>query len=207
MTTRRTPTSSSPTRRNRRGSPTSATTPCPRAWHWSSTGSNSAELDDAGSRAAAHTINGLLSSRDCTSSADRARLPLAAERIVGPLFATGEPRSGTTLLHALLAEDEDSRALRFWEVMYPSPPPGPAADDDPRRAQADADWREILDRIPPWIVSHPYNDLLGDGLPECERTWAFDFRAMNAERLVAGSDDHAPDTSRRTLTRSTRCTG
>ena len=51
--------------------------------------------------------------------------------------------------------------------------------DDPRRARADADWREILDRIPPWIVSHPYNDLLGDGLPECERTWAFDFRAMN----------------------------
>ncbi|PRC48739.1 sulfotransferase, partial [Mycobacterium sp. ITM-2017-0098] len=47
------------------------------------------------------------------------------------------------------------------------------------RARADADWREILDRIPPWIVSHPYNDLLGSGLPECERTWAFDFRATN----------------------------
>ncbi|EJZ12336.1 sulfotransferase family protein [Mycolicibacterium vaccae] len=139
---------------------------------------NSAGLDDAGSRAAAHTINGLLSSR-LRFMADRARLPLAAERISDPLFATGEPRSGTTLLHALLAEDEDSRALRFWEVMYPSPPPGPAADDDPRRAQADADWRKILDRIPPWIVSHPYNDLLGEGLPECERTWAFDFRATN----------------------------
>ncbi|PRC61103.1 sulfotransferase, partial [Mycobacterium sp. ITM-2017-0098] len=80
---------------------------------------------------------------------DHARLPLAAERITAPLFATGEPRSGTTLLHALLAEDEDSRALRFWEVMYPSPPPGQAVVDDPRRARADADWREILDRIPP----------------------------------------------------------
>jgi Sulfotransferase family len=139
---------------------------------------NSAELDDAGSQAAARTIGGLLTSR-LRFVADRARLPLAAERITAPLFATGEPRSGTTLLHALLAEDEDSRALRFWEVMYPSPPPGPADGDDPRRARADADWREILDRIPPWIVSHPYNDLLGDGLPECERTWAFDFRGMN----------------------------
>lgn len=139
---------------------------------------NSAELDDTGSRAAALTIDELLTGR-LRFVADHARLPLAAERITAPLFATGEPRSGTTLLHALLAEDEDSRALRFWEVMYPSPPPGPAAADDPRRAQADADWREILDRIPPWIVSHPYNDLLGDGLPECERTWAFDFRAMN----------------------------
>lgn len=139
---------------------------------------NGAELDDTGSRAAADTINGLLTSR-LHFMADHARLPLATERISAPLFATGEPRSGTTLLHALLAEDEDARALRFWEVMYPSPPPGPAVDDDPRRARADADWREILHRIPPWIVSHPYNDLLGDGLPECERTWAFDFRATN----------------------------
>ncbi|MGQ9409490.1 sulfotransferase family protein [Mycolicibacterium gilvum] len=149
---------------------------------------NSADLDETGSRAAALTINGLLTSR-LHFMADRTRLPLAAERITAPLFATGEPRSGTTLLHALLAEDGTSRALRFWEVMYPSPPPGPAVGaseatgehsaDDPRRAQADADWREILDRIPPWIVSHPYNDLLGDGLPECERTWAFDFRATN----------------------------
>jgi hypothetical protein len=139
---------------------------------------NGAGLDDAGLHDAARTIGGLLTSRLCFM-ADRTRLPLDAERITAPLFATGEPRSGTTLLHALLAEDEDSRALRFWEVMYPSPPPGPATDDDPRRARADADWREILQRIPPWIVSHPYNDLLGAGLPECERTWAFDFRATN----------------------------
>lgn len=139
---------------------------------------NSAQLDETGSRAAALTIDGLLTSR-LRFIADHARLPLQAEPITAPLFATGEPRSGTTLLHALLAEDEDSRALRFWEVMYPSPPPGPAGVDDPRCAQADADWREILDRIPPWIVSHPYNDLLGAGLPECERTWAFDFRATN----------------------------
>jgi hypothetical protein len=53
-----------------------------------------------------------------------------------------------------------------------------ASPDDPRRAQADDDWRAILRRIPPWIVSHPYNDALGEGLPECERTWAFDFRSM-----------------------------
>jgi len=139
---------------------------------------NGAGLHAAGTRAAARTIGGLLTSR-LQFIADHARLPLSAERITAPLFATGEPRSGTTLLHALLAEDEESRALRFWEVMYPSPPPGPALAEDPRRAQADEDWREILDRIPPWIVSHPYNDLLGAGLPECERTWAFDFRATN----------------------------
>ena len=32
--------------------------------------------------------------------------------------------------------------------------------------------------MPKWLHSHPYNDMLGDGLPEDERTWAFDFRVM-----------------------------
>jgi hypothetical protein len=134
-------------------------------------------LDAAGEAAASHTLHGLLTSR-LRFFDDHRRWPLADEQVVRPLIATGEPRSGTTLLHALLAEDPHARALRFWEVMYPSPPPGLAGPDDPRRAQADADWRDILRRVPPWLVSHPYNDLLGAGLPECERTWAFDFRAM-----------------------------
>ena len=134
-------------------------------------------LDDEGERAAEATIHGLLTSR-LSFFDDRRRLPLADEQITRPVFATGEPRSGTTLLHALLAADPEARALRFWEVMYPSPPPGSAAADDPRRRWADDDWRDILRRIPRWLVSHPYNDALGDGLPECERTWAFDFRSM-----------------------------
>ena len=29
-----------------------------------------------------------------------------------------------------------------------------------------------------WLHCHPYNDMGGDGLPEDERTWAFDFRVM-----------------------------
>lgn len=134
-------------------------------------------LDAAGEAAAAATIHWLLTTR-LAFFEDRKRHPIAEERVVRPMFATGEPRSGTTLLHALLAEDPAARALRFWEVMYPSPPPGLSSPDDPRRARADADWHDILERIPPWLVSHPYNDLLGDGLPECERTWAFDFRSM-----------------------------
>jgi len=137
----------------------------------------SAELDPAGEAAAAATIHQLLTSR-LQFFEDRKRWPVTSEQIVQPLFATGEPRSGTTLLHALLSADPAGRALRFWEVMYPSPPPGPAGDVDPRRGRADDDWRDILERIPAWLVSHPYNDLLGEGLPECERTWAFDFRSM-----------------------------
>ena len=94
------------------------------------------------------------------------------------MFVTGEPRTGTTLMHALMSVDPEARALRFWEVMYPTPPPGVAGTDDPRRLRADDDWREINAKLPKWLHSHPYNDMLGDGLPEDERTWAFDFRVM-----------------------------
>jgi hypothetical protein len=109
---------------------------------------------------------------------DRNRYPIGNEVVEAPMFVTGEPRSGTTLMHALMSVDPHARALRFWEVMYPSPPPGVAAADDDRRDRADADWREINAKMPRWLHSHPYNDMLGDGLPEDERTWAFDFRVM-----------------------------
>jgi len=39
-----------------------------------------------------------------------------------PIFITGIPRSGSTFLHALLAEDPENRAPRVWEVMFPVPP-------------------------------------------------------------------------------------
>ena len=134
-------------------------------------------MDTAGQQKAADVCHWLLTDR-LRFFEDRKRHPLADELIDRPMFATGEPRSGTTLMHALMSVDPNARALRFWEVMYPSPPPGIAAADDPRRARADADWREINDKMAKWLHSHPYNDMLGDGLPEDERTWAFDFRVM-----------------------------
>jgi Sulfotransferase family len=138
---------------------------------------NGIGMDAAGAAAAAEVCRWLLTSR-LEFLADRNRYPIADEVIDAPMFVTGEPRSGTTLMHALMSVDPDARALRFWEVMYPSPPPGLTGSDDPRRARADDDWREINAKMPKWLHSHPYNDMLGDGLPEDERTWAFDFRVM-----------------------------
>src|SRR6478735_8564276 len=138
---------------------------------------NDIGMAEDGRRSAIDVCHGLLTSR-LEFFEDRNRYPVADETIERPMFVTGEPRSGTTLMHALMSVDPGARALRFWEVMYPSPPPGRAGADDPRRARADADWREINAKMPRWLHSHPYNDMLGDGLPEDERTWAFDFRVM-----------------------------
>ena len=66
--------------------------------------------------------------------ADRRRYPaIAGEVIRRPLFITGLPRSGTTFLHALLAQDPAHRSPLVWEVMSPSPPPDKATyRADPR---------------------------------------------------------------------------
>ena len=54
---------------------------------------------------------------------DRQLYPdIARQQIREPLFIVGLPRSGTTLLHILLAADPDHRSPLMWEVMTPSPP-------------------------------------------------------------------------------------
>jgi hypothetical protein len=64
---------------------------------------------------------------------DRQLYPaVARQEIRQPLFIVGLPRSGTTLLHMLLAADPDHRAPLTWEVMTPSPP---TRDSEKRRIQ------------------------------------------------------------------------
>lgn len=46
---------------------------------------------------------------------------LADTPIRRPIFVTGMPRSGSTFLHELLAQDPSNRAPRVWEVMFPVP--------------------------------------------------------------------------------------
>src|SRR5204862_2020349 len=54
---------------------------------------------------------------------DRQLYPgIARQAIREPLLIIGLPRSGTTLLHTLLAADPDHRSPLMWEVMTQSPP-------------------------------------------------------------------------------------
>ncbi len=57
---------------------------------------------------------------------------IVRQEIRDPLFIVGLPRSGTTVLHTLLAADPEHRVPLTWEVMTPSPP---ARDNEKRRIQ------------------------------------------------------------------------
>jgi len=64
---------------------------------------------------------------------------IAEQMIIAPLFVVGFPRSGTTILHGLLAADPRARSPLAWELAAPSPPPRAAtAQSDPRIAVAQA---------------------------------------------------------------------
>lgn len=52
----------------------------------------------------------------------RTRFPEIDSRIIArPIVLIGPPRTGTTFLHRLLAEDPQSRSPRLWEVMQAPP--------------------------------------------------------------------------------------
>jgi hypothetical protein len=99
------------------------------------------------------------------------------EEIREPLFVTGVPRTGTTILHALLAQDPAHRVTEGWELLRPVPPPSPDPEEfaaDPRIPLAD---REL--RLPAVVVEgldaiHVY----GGRMPkECLSSMSFELRS------------------------------
>ncbi|HKK52263.1 MAG TPA: sulfotransferase [Myxococcota bacterium] len=98
-----------------------------------------------------HVTNRLLYVRD------RARHPeISQERIVAPVFIVGMPRTGTTILHDILAQDPSSRAPLTWETMFPSPPPEAATfETDPRIELCAATFPDVDAQIPAFKAMHP----------------------------------------------------
>ena len=98
-----------------------------------------------------------------------------AEQIVEPLVVTGPPRSGTTILHALLAPDPGHRAPVGWELLYPVPPPrGATAGPDPRVALADHELRLLAHVSADLDAIHEYS---GQMTKECISAMSFAFRS------------------------------
>jgi hypothetical protein len=91
-----------------------------------------------------------------------------------PLFVTGAPRAGTTLLFALLAEDQRHRAPLGWELLLPVPPP--IGDDDPARvARAEHELRAMADATGGSLDAiHTYGALLPK---ECLSAMSFVYRS------------------------------
>ena len=96
--------------------------------------------------------------------------------ICQPIVIIGLPRTGTTILHELLAQDPANRVPLTWEVMHPWPPPERATYvSDPRIAQVAKHFSRIDQVLPGFQAIHP----MGAQLPqECVALMAHDFATM-----------------------------
>lgn len=96
--------------------------------------------------------------------------------VVPPIVIVGQGRTGTTILHDLLAQDPENRVPLTWEVDRPLPPPETATfATDPRIAEVDAQLAMTDMVLPGFRAMHPMGAQLAQ---ECVRITALDYRSM-----------------------------
>jgi hypothetical protein len=96
------------------------------------------------------------------------------EKIDRPIFITGLPRSGTTLLHSLLTADPSLRVPRCWQTISPYP----KASRDRRRQKVDGQLRIFQRLAPDMAALHP---LSADSPQECTEITAQVFQSLRYE--------------------------
>ncbi len=106
----------------------------------------------------------------------KAHPEIAQEKISRPIFIVGQPRTGTTILFDLLAQDPQLRPPLTWEVDNPYPLPQPETyDTDPRIAETQARLEMSEQIIPGFMKFHPMGAQFGQ---ECVRITAGQFCSM-----------------------------
>jgi Sulfotransferase family len=158
-----------------------------------------AQLNDIGryvarERVLLHTVNRLLYTED------RKRHPeIARVAIEKPVFIVGLPRTGTTILHDILAQDPANRAPLTWELMFPSPPPTTEdAATDPRIAACQATiptgdlHSELFKAMHPMgaLLSQECVVMMGDTM--CTPLFHNQFRVPSYQDWVDDGADWAP---------------
>jgi hypothetical protein len=145
-----------------------------------------AELSVLGRIISRTSIVDLLVNRLEMTEVHRQHPEIARGQIQRPIFVIGMPRTGTSILHELLAQDPANRTPLSWEVAKPCPPPERETyETDPRIAEVDAKLSQTEWLIPDFKKMHP----MGARLPqECVVITAHEFASM-----VFSTTHHVPD--------------
>jgi hypothetical protein len=102
---------------------------------------------------------------------------IAAQEVTAPVLIGGLPRTGTTLLHRVLARDPRLRGPLGWETEEPVPPPHPeSADTDPRAKKFDRTWGRMYRLAPRAEAIHFKSSKLAD---ECYPLLERSFTCVN----------------------------
>ena len=133
------------------------------------------QLHEIGVEVAVGDVQGYLQNR-LRIVEHRKQHPSVDVPIVRPLVVVGQPRTGTTILFDLLAQDPGFRVPRSWEVDKPCPPPELSTyTTDPRIAEVQAQFDAVDALIPGFSAFHEVGAELAQ---ECVRITGGDFRSM-----------------------------
>jgi hypothetical protein len=134
-----------------------------------------AKLNLIGRLLARSDVLNLLENRLRMTEERRRHPEIDREEVRRPLFITGLPRTGTSILHELLGQDPDNRVPLAWEVRHPCPPPETATyRTDPRIAKTDDEIRLWNHIVPEYPTMHE----LGATIPvECIVLTTHEFRS------------------------------
>lgn len=121
----------------------------------------------------------LLTGRLHVVDAWRRHPEILEQPIERPVFILGLPRTGTSILHELMAQDPANRVPLTWEVQKPWPPPETATyETDPRIAESERHFARVHRALPVFRSMHP----MGARLPqECVAITAYEFASMIPE--------------------------
>jgi hypothetical protein len=122
-----------------------------------------ASLSPFGRLAAGSDLKRMLTTHLIFAEKEREDRSILKRPFAPPIFVAGLPRSGTTFLHGLLADDPANRAPRIWESIYPYPSHRAAGlGAGRRRAQLEL---AVFTRLSPGVRSlHPVE---ADAPQEC----------------------------------------
>ncbi len=134
-----------------------------------------AQLNPIGQAALRGQIIGLLSQRLQIEDWYCRHPEIEDEPIVAPLIGLSLPRTGSTALSFLLAQDPNTRSLRTWEASEPCPPPSTVEGPDPRIARAEAAMERQKRESPRQAALVPAS---ATGPQECQLLMALDFKAQ-----------------------------
>ena len=115
-----------------------------------------AELNQAGRLGQLERIVGLLVNRLRTEESLRRHPEILEQRITAPIVIVGLARTGTTMLHRMIASDPRFHALLWYESRQPAPHPAAnASAPDPRIADAEREVEAMLGASPELVAAHP----------------------------------------------------
>ena len=121
------------------------------------------QLSTVGSQMFAERLVESLGSRLVLESYVQQYPEILNEEIADPVVIVGLPRTGTTMLHRVLARDPRFYTPAWWEVRYPAPlATAEAGEPDPRIALGKAEVKMMIEAMPELLTMHPLDAELCD---------------------------------------------